>query len=76
MINSFNMSIFAKRFSDLIYHCDLPLERLSEEMDVSRRFIYDMMGLKHTPSTRVIFNICRYFNVSADWLLGLKEERK
>lgn len=27
------------------------------------------------PGTKVIIKICKYFNVSADWLLGLNEEK-
>lgn len=29
---------------------------------------------KHEPPLRHIVTLCRYYNISADWLLGLKEE--
>ncbi len=30
---------------------------------------------RNKPSADLIVKICKFFNVSADWLLGLKEER-
>lgn len=29
---------------------------------------------KHEPPLKHIVTLCRYYNISADWLLGLKEE--
>lgn len=27
------------------------------------------------PGSKLLITLCKYFNVSSDWLLGLKEER-
>lgn len=40
----------------------------------SSRLFYVEKG-RNLPSSELIIIICKYFNVSADWLLGLKEER-
>jgi len=50
------------------YQCSLKLQ-------VSpTRFTYIENG-RNKPSMEMIIKICKYFNVSSDWLLGLKEER-
>lgn len=38
------------------------------------RFTYIEKG-RNLPSAELLIKFCNFFNVSADWLLGLKEER-
>ena len=68
--------MITERFTQLVYETNLPLEKLAEEIGVSRHSIYHWMDCKYQPTIETFRKICVYFNVSADWLLGLKEERK
>lgn len=38
------------------------------------RFTYIEKG-RNLPSAELLIKLCNFFNVSADWLLGLKEDR-
>lgn len=49
--------------------------QLSKELNVANPIIYRLEKNINKPSYELIIKICNYFNVSADWLLGLKEER-
>ena len=72
----FDSIIFTNRFRELVYHSDISLEKLAEEIDISKGFLYNLIKADNTPSAKVIYKICDYYGVSADWLLGLSDERE
>lgn len=49
--------------------------QLSNDLGVGNSAIYHIEKGRNLPSAELIVKICKYFNVSSDWLLGLKEER-
>lgn len=53
----------------------LSQRQLSKEMDVSNTTISYIESTRSNPTSDLVAKICKYFNVSADWFLGLKEER-
>jgi len=50
----------------------LTQEELAEKLNMTQRKISRMETGETEPSLEDIRTICRYFNVSADWLLGLE----
>ena len=50
----------------------LSQEELAEKLNMTQRKISRMETGETEPSLEDIRTICRYFNVSADWLLGLE----
>lgn len=63
------------------------LRRIRRERDVTQQELADFLGINrsnysyyesgHTPLPLAYFcRLCVYFNVSADYLLGFKEERE
>lgn len=44
------------------------------EFEISIPTLYDCEHGKTPPRAHVVFNMCQAFGVSADWLLGLREE--
>ena len=50
----------------------LTQEELAEKLNMTQRKISRMETGETEPSLEDIRMICRYFNVSADWLLGLE----
>lgn len=46
-------------------------EQIGRMIGTSRSNIYGWENGEHLPSARHIRTICRHFNVSADWLLGV-----
>lgn len=53
----------------------LNANELSNKLNVSSTTIYYLESGRNLPNSYMITRICKYFHVSADWLLGLKEER-
>ena len=68
-------TIFAARFTELMRERELTQQDTSYELRVSPAVINRWVKGKHSISAANLVLICRYFNVSADWLLGLSEQR-
>lgn len=49
--------------------------QLSKALGVGNSIMYHLEKGRNLPSAEMIVKICNLFHVSADWLLGLKEER-
>lgn len=65
-----------KRIESLVYSTDKSLRQLSKEMNVSSNLICTWLNQGANPRAHSIIQICKRFNVSADWLLGLTEEKQ
>lgn len=49
---------------------------LARELGMFYATLINLRRYEFVPSTRIIYSFCKKFNVSADWVLGLKEERR
>ena len=47
-----------------------------KEIGLTASTLHSVEKEQAKPGAELIVKICRYFNVSSDWLLGLKEERE
>ena len=48
----------------------LTLEKLSEKIDISRNFLWEIEDGRKAPALPTFYNICDALGVSADFLLG------
>ena len=62
---------FAVRLSDFIKETGLSKRKFAEKVGVSAMSVSDWTTGKIQPNAESIFLICKTFDVSADYLLGL-----
>lgn len=67
------MDIFTSRFNGLIKENNIKQAELADILKVSRQCINDYVKGRNYPSLPVIVDICKYFDVSADYLLGISD---
>lgn len=53
----------------------LSVTKMEEKIEIDRKTIYNWKYGKNTLSAKAVFQIAKAFDVSADWLLGLTEDR-
>lgn len=49
---------------------------MEDDLDVCHQVIYRWMATYEYPNALNIKNICKTYNVSADWLLGLSDRKE
>ncbi len=68
------MSIFAERLKELRMENNLSQSELARNTGLSQTAIGKWESDKRRPSIDVLTTLCDYFKVSADFLVGLKDE--
>lgn len=68
--------MFYERINMLINASGKTCSELSKAWGISRSAIFAYKGGDTAPNATVLMRICEYFNVSADWLLGLSRDYK
>lgn len=68
--------VMSERFAELMRERGMSQQDTSYALRLSPTVINRWVKGKHAISAANIATICRYFNVSADWLLGLSDERR
>lgn len=71
-----DIDIFRQRLSEVMTESKISSNRFDTDGVCSRGSATAYKQGDYMPSSRCLFNICRYLNVSADWLLGLTDERR
>ena len=64
---------FAERLNNLLYENNITKYRLAKETGISKSVITDYCSGKVEPTADVIITVAKYFDVSADYLLGLSD---
>ena len=67
------VTMFQKRFAELLKYSDVKQTELGKAANVSKQCISDYKSGKSVPSIDTLFLICKYLDVSADYLLGLQD---
>ena len=73
------MEILSKRLKELRQSNAETQKNVAKSIEISERRYIDLETGKSTPYADTLIKICKYFNVSADYLLGLsdiKERRR
>ena len=66
------MDIFSIRLKELRLEKEMTQKSLAKELETSDDSIYSWETGRSQPSIEMIRAICKYFNVSSDYLLGLE----
>ena len=74
MKNVFDRGLFAERLKFLRTEKNIGQNQLAEELELSNASISYWETGKQLPTAEAIFKLAIYFNVSADYLLGIKED--
>ncbi len=64
---------FQERFNECLKYANVKQTDLARAANVSKQCISDYKSGKSVPSIDTLFLLCRYLEVSADYLLGLEE---
>ena len=64
------------RIRELVFSTGKTMADISRDMGLSRNVLSQWIDEGVNPSVPAIAQICKYFNVSADWLLGLSDKKK
>ena len=59
---------------ELLKEKGISQQQLANEIGVSQRAVSKWINLQSEPTESAIKNCARYFNVSSDYILGLKDE--
>lgn len=65
---------FKERFCDLLKTCGKSQVDIARAIGVSKQCISDYKSGKSVPSVETLCELCKYLDVSADYLLGLTDE--
>lgn len=60
------------KLKELIEQNNLTQKQFADKLGVSESAVSCWIKGTRTPNIRTVFNICKTFNVSSDWLLKLK----
>ncbi|MCI8458507.1 MAG: helix-turn-helix transcriptional regulator [Clostridia bacterium] len=67
-------NMFAIRLSEFIKETGLSKRKFAEKVGVSAVSVSDWTAGKIQPNAESIYLVCKAFNISSDYLLGLTEE--
>ena len=68
-----DFKIFSERLSVLMKERNVTQEELAQELGIKRQTVSLYKNGQSTPDAALLKDIAIYFNVSADWLLGLSD---
>ena len=71
-----DFKIFSERLSELMKEQDITQEKLANDLGIKRQTVSLYKNGQSTPDAAQLKNIATFFSVSADWLLGLSNERE
>lgn len=64
---------FTQRFNEVLKYSDVKQTALAKAANVSKQCISDYKAGKSVPSLDTLYLICKYLDISADYLLGLED---
>ena len=67
------MEIFTARFNELLKEYNIKKSEIADYCNVSRQTINDYCKGRNYPSLPVLISICKFFDVTSDYMLGLKD---
>ena len=70
------MTVFNNRINILMAESKKTIRQVAKEAGVNKSNLATWLTTDTMPNSKSIILLCRYFNVSADWLLGLSNYRQ
>lgn len=74
--NEMESTVIGDRLDKLIKESGIAISTISEKTHINRKQINNHRQSLSVPYAKFIKKYCDFFNVSADWLLGLTDERR
>lgn len=71
-----DLTAMGKRIKEARSEKRLTLEKLSENIGISRNFLWEIESGRKAPALQTLYAIARELGISADYLLGLSAQRK
>ena len=68
-----NTTKFTQRFNEILKYSNIKQTALAKAANVSKQCISDYKAGKSVPSLDTLYLICKYLDISADYLLGLED---
>ena len=65
--------MFAERLKHELKNNDITMYRLAKDLKLSKQTVVNWCNGANEPKASQIVKLCRYFDCSADYLLGLSE---
>ena len=65
--------IFKERFNEILKISGKTQVEIAKAIHVSKQCVNDYKTGKSVPSLETLYELCKYLDVSSDYLLGLKE---
>lgn len=65
--------IFQQRFNEILQTTDKSQTEIAKAIGVAKQCVSDYKHGKTVPSIETLYLLCRYLEVSADYLLGLSD---
>ena len=65
---------FVERFNEILKISGKKQTEVAAAVNVSKQFISDYKKGKSVPSVETLYLLCRFLDVSSDYLLGLSDE--
>ena len=64
---------FTKRFNEILQQSGKTQVEIAKALNVTKQCVNDYKTGKSIPSLETLYLLCKYLDVSADYLLGLTE---
>ena len=64
---------FTKRFNELLQQCGKTQVEIAKAVNVTKQCVNDYKTGKSVPSLETLYSLCKYLDVSSDYLLGLTD---
>jgi len=64
---------FTKRFNDILKNSGKTQVEIAKALNITKQCVNDYKTGKTVPSLETLYNLCKYLDVSADYLLGLTD---
>lgn len=68
-----SVTMFTERFNECLRYASVRQTELARAANVSKQCISDYKSGKSVPSIDTLFLLCKFLDVSADYLLGLED---
>ena len=64
---------FTKRFNEVLKTCGKTQVEIAKNINIQKQCITDYKQGKSYPALETLYALCKYLDVSADYLLGLSD---
>lgn len=75
-MEEYSKEAIGRRIANLMIEDGLTYGKLADAIGCTPCTISHWTNGDTTPTTAILYELCRYFDVSADWILGLSNIKK